>query len=232
MIRLRVSTIDAFRRVVATDFGDEAELADTLIRGQWADGPANLHMQVGTAFHAILARDHAAACRREYHGDSCAAFFRSGDFAFDEAHVREALAHVGPGLTEVTGHRLFNVGGLPVQVQGTCDRIHGLAIRDAKCKFTPVDARDYEHSLQWRFYLLLHKAAWFTYDLFSFKDPDQFGVCKLREITSFRFWPYPGLEDECRGWLARLLDWAQRRGLLGHLERDRPPPVLASGPPG
>ena len=81
-----------------------------------------------------------------------------------------------------------------------------------------IDARDYEASLQWRFYLLIHEGACFRYNLFDFANPKE-GCCELRDIVSVRFWPYAGLESECRAWLKRFIEWAGDRRLLGLLDR-------------
>lgn len=221
MIRLRVSSIESFRRVVATPYGDEAELCERIVRGQWADHAANYQMRVGTAFHAVLADPIRHGQIEADAAGVPTQVYRSGDFTFAGADVQRALAHVGPGACELTGRATFDVGGRAVEVEGTCDRIRGLLVRDAKVKFAPADARDYEASLQWRFYLAIHGAAAFAYDLFACRCSDPAGGrCDIGDITTFRFWRYPNLDADLRGWLADFLAWTDARGLTGHLERD------------
>lgn len=125
-------------------------------------------------------------------------FFRPQDWSA----VRQQQ---GSGLREVTAYRDFG----PVNVSGTCDHIRGLMIRDTKCKFTPIDAKSYEQSLQWRFYLLLHEADCFAYDLLAFKEDNH--RLELLDIVTVRFWRYDGLEDDCRQWAERFAQWYESK---------------------
>lgn len=204
MIRLRVSTLEDFRRCVETDFGDEQELRDRLIRGQWAEGPTKWQMEAGTAWHALLA-GKSNGIKWTFHADDW----------------EKALSHIGPGLREITGRQTFRAAGQVVEIEGTADVIHGLTVQDHKAKFSACDPRDYEDSLQWRFYLAIHGANSFRYNLFDFKDPDDSGYCKLKQIVSFRFWRYPALEGECLAWVERFLEWARATALLSHLHLPR-----------
>ena len=220
MIHLRVSTLEHFRRVVSTPWGREAELVDAIRRGQWADGPASDIMRAGTAFHAILAAPEKHAGNLNDAGDLWP-HYASGGFAFDAEDVARALEHVGPGECEVSAFKDYVACGQLVRVHGTCDRIRGLAIRDAKCKFSTPDAKDYELSLQWRYYLDIFGGAWFTYDLLEFTDLESRDPLRLKGITSFRFWPYPEMADELTEWVADFLEWAECKGLMDVLRGDR-----------
>lgn len=211
MIRLRVSTLESFRRVVDTEYGDEAELIASVKRGQ-EGGPTNWKMEAGTAFHVLLADPMALE------GVNQDEAIQEGDYAFLASDLDEAKQHVGHGLHEIQARKSFLVDGRLVEVRGTADWLRGLVIQDHKCKFSAPDARDYEASLQWRFYLLLHEARVFRYNLFSFKDPKD-GFCEMTGITSFKFWAYPDLETECREWLSRFVEWAEARHLIPYLER-------------
>lgn len=214
MIRVRVSTLESFRRVVDTEYGDEAELIESVKRGQ-EGGPTNWKMEAGTAFHALLADPMVA--------EGCPGrdeLIEEGQFSFLTWDVAEAQQHVGHGLYEIQARKAFLVNGKsrPIEVRGAADWLRGLVIQGHKCKFSAPDARDYEASLQWRFYLLLHEARVFRYNLFSFKDPKE-GFCEMTGITSFKFWAYPNLETECREWLSRFVEWAEARHLVPYLER-------------
>lgn len=221
MIRLRVSTLEAFRRVVETDFGDEPELIDRVRRGQWEEGTASEIMRAGTAWHKIIAepiRFQQIGFEPVPFGGNPVpyTYFACNGFTFDDIAVEAATKHVGPGLHEVTRRKLFGA----VEIEGTADLVCGLSLQDHKAKFSQPDARDYEDSLQWRFYLAIHEASWFRYNLFDFKDPKE-GYCELKQIVSFRFWPYLGMEAELRGWITRFLDWAEARGLAHFLHYRR-----------
>ena len=204
MIRVSTTTLEAYRRAVQTEFGNADELA-AQIRGE--PTPISWQMQAGTAWHSVLASDDRASyyierlvCGRSYR--------------FDRSAAVESRKHIGPGLWEVKA--TAQIDGVTVVAQA--DHVRGLVIQDAKTKFSNPDARDYEQSLQWRFYLLVHGARLFEYNLFDFADPKG-GYCELRNIVSFAFWPYAGMEQDCRRWLHSFLAWAEGRGLLPYLNR-------------
>lgn len=207
-MRVRVTTLESFRVLLTEEYGSEEELIESIRRGQEAP-PANWKMACGTAFHAILADPHALDTT-----DEPEFRIREGDYSFQAGDVDAAKVHVGPGVCEVPGSLLVG----DVLLTGTCDRMQGLTIRDAKCKFTTPDARDYEHSLQWRAYLLIFGAEQFLYDLFAFSEPDEVGFCRLREIVTFGFWRYPDMEADVLGWLTAFVRWAESRGLTQYLE--------------
>lgn len=212
MIHLRVSSLEQYRRVVETAFGDESELLAYVSNGQ--EGEANWKMAAGTAWHRVLQTNG-----EDWTGGN---FIRCGDFSFGCVKaINEAIHHVGPGLCEITAKRTFRVGRNDVLLQGTCDRIRGLTIRDAKCKWSPVDPMDYAPSLQWKAYTVLFQTEIFVYDLFSFKDPTESGYCELKAIDSFRFFRYKGIEDEVETWLRRFVHWAEEKNLISCLQGEK-----------
>src|ERR1035438_2762991 len=77
---------------------------------------------------------------------------RDGDYAFADYDVERGRQAMGPGVREVKATKVFDVGGRPVEVVAKADHCHGLIVTDAKTKFGQVDSKDYEASLQWRFY--------------------------------------------------------------------------------
>lgn len=218
MIRLRTSTLEQFRGVMQTDYSSELDLLERIRRGQWADGPTNENMDAGTAWHAVLA-DPLRHSQIAF-GPEGAPFSRyeSGGFYFDAEAVHAALKHQGPGLREVTARKVFDPSG--VQVEGTCDHIRGLHLRDAKMTFDTPDSKRYEPSLQWRLYCLIHGCESFAYDVCSFADPKD-GYCRLKDIVSFRFWSYPQMGNDCKDWIGNFLSWASGRGLIPLLERQK-----------
>jgi hypothetical protein len=228
MFHVRVSTIERFRAVLQTDYAFEHELIDSIRAGQ--DGPAgNWRMAAGEAWHRVLESDDPLpadpdlrpddmASLTEYQGGVTVGF---GEFSFDAEAVSRARLVRGPGLMEVTGRKIYSTEHGPVLVKGTADHVHGRRIRDAKTKFGDPDPRDYELSLQWRFYLDIFDADQFTYDLFEFRDPSDEGFCELKNVVVFSFWRYSNLARELAEWVRAFADWAGRRNLLGDLERAR-----------
>ena len=206
MIRVSTTTLEAYRRAVQTEFGNADELA-AQIRGE--PTPISWQMQAGMAWHSVLAaKDYIWDEEHEW------ADVGGRSWVFDKNAARSSRNHIGPGLWEVKA--TTQLDGVTVVAQA--DHVRGLVIQDAKTKFSNPDARDYEQSLQWRFYLLVHGARLFEYNLFDFADPKG-GYCELRNIVSFAFWPYAGMEQDCRRWLHSFLAWAEGRGLLPYLHR-------------
>jgi hypothetical protein len=77
----------------------------------------------------------------------------------------------------------------------------------------------YEDALQWRFYLLLHRAECFRYNLWRMSAiPRRTGSCELKEVVSCRFWRYQGMEADCLSWLRRFVLWAEDARLLRYLD--------------
>jgi hypothetical protein len=216
MMRISTTNLEQFRKVIETPYGLEDELIAS-IKGKPFD--PNFNMRAGTAWHTVLQRPLGLPKQWE----------EEDGFAFDLDAVRFAKGHVGPGVCEVKATRTFEADGEPVVVVAKADHCRGLVVQDHKTKFTPADAKDYETSLQWRFYLMVHGAACFRYNLFSFGTPVKCGEalqCELKDVISFNFWPYAGLESECRHWLYLFVDWARSRGLTGYLEREGTSPAL------
>ena len=205
MIRLRTSTLEAYRQIIQGEWGDEAELIERLHRGQWTDdGQQKWQMLAGTAWHRALAGETPDRCIEEQD------LYCWGKYWFSGGDIAAGRMHIGKGVRELTGS--MELGG--VEIEGTCDTILGLSIQDAKTKFSQCSTKDYEMSLQWRLYLLIHDAQRFQYNLFSFWDPDGGGFCGLKDVLSFSFWDYPGMRADCERWVREFLAWAESLGLL------------------
>lgn len=190
---IRVSTIDTFRLVCTTDWKPESELIHYIRAGQMSE--PNWRMSAGTAWHALL---EGRPTNKHW-------TFRPGD-------VEAAKSWIGHGLQEVTGYR--EIAG--VTIKGTCDWWRGLILQDHKLKFSTPDAKDYEPSLQWRFYLAIFEAEVLRYNLFRAVEPDNpeaGGQVDVLDCVSFNVWRYVGMEDELAFWVDRFRLWAVQLGL-------------------
>jgi hypothetical protein len=139
------------------------------------------------------------------------------DYQFTANAIAFAKRYTGPGLHEVTGRMTFEVCGRTVEIEGTADLVNGLVIQDHKTKFSTASVADYEDALQWRFYLLIHRAEVFRYNLWRMSDPKE-GRCEVKEVVSCRFWRYQGMEQDCRDWVRRFVLWAEDARLLRYLD--------------
>lgn len=206
MLRVSTTTLESYRRVVATPWGDEAELV-AQIKG--APFKPTWQMQAGTAWDRILEADGWGPV---------SPFVRYGDFSFHVDALRRARELIGPGLWQVKATRVWDTPRGPAAVVAKADHVHGLLVDEVKAKFSNADARDYESVLQWRYYLAVLGAQSVRYHLFCFADPKD-GYCELEDVLPFRFWRYDELDLECRAWLVEFVEWAAGKGLLGYLER-------------
>lgn len=211
MLRIRTSTLESFRRVTE-GIGDENELIEYVRMFQ--QGRPNWKMLAGTAWHSVL-ENHLSRATGERQ-------IRSGDFWFLREHVEAARATIGPGSHEVTAVKRFRLtSGDEVEIKGAADHLWGLRVTDNKTKFSTPDAKDYERSLQWRFYLHLHECWEFRYVLWPMKDPDggESGLVEPKgDPLLFSFYRYPGMEAELTEWIEEFLHWANALKLTPHLE--------------
>lgn len=220
MIRVSATTLESYRRVVQTEYGDEGELAAS-IRGKPL--APSWQMSAGQAWHGIVRAygderyDRADISEPQDHGDG-PVHVRIGQHWFDLHAVKIAAGIIGPGVWEVKATRVWEIGGREVTVAAQVDHVRGLHIAENKTKFSGADARTYEPSLQWRYYLAVHGAACVRYNLWHMREPKG-GYCELTDVSSFRFWPYADLESDCRRWLAEFLGWADSRDLMPFLDR-------------
>lgn len=215
MLHIRRSFLEGFRRVLETPYGDEEALVRA-IRGN--PDPVSWQADAGTAWHSALADDQTLTFSSPHTPDDRGRLVHSGFYCFSILDVVDAREYVGPGLTEVPGRMHYHRADGCLEVTGTADHIHGLKIQDHKTKFSPCNAQDYEQSLQWRFYLLIHECSVFQYNLWSLADPKD-GYCRLKNVIDFRFFPYAGMEADCRDWVRRFVEWAGDKGLLPYLEK-------------
>lgn len=213
-MRTRCTTLESYRRVIQEEYGSEEELIAS-VKGKPFE--PNMYMRAGTAFHAILA-DPAKYRRSEFDMEGREdEFFESGEFRFAVDSTCTCIEHVQDGICEVPGSKIFQTQHGPITVNGTCDRINGKIIRDAKCTWSTPDAKSYDRSLQWRLYLQLFEADQFIYDIFAFLEPKD-GFCKLRDIVSFNLFRYPEMEADCERWVRDFVQWADGRNLLEYLK--------------
>lgn len=208
MLRISVTTIESFRRVLTTEYAKESELIAS-IKGEPVEMPWYVH--AGSAWQELL---ESAVTPITDIGR-----ITVKDFSFDSTALRSAHAILGPGIDEVKATKVYETTRGPANVVAKADHVHGLVITDNKFKASTPDARDYESSLQWRFYLDVHGAACFRYILYDFAD-EKSGYCELKAIHAFRFWPYVGLDSDCLRWVNLFVEWAEGRGLLRYLERE------------
>jgi hypothetical protein len=123
--------------------------------------------------------------------------------------------------TPVRALYLFN-NMPPIVVSGRTDVTEGLLIRDVKTT-SNFDIETYEDSLQWRYYLDMLKQSKFVYDVFELKgkvnDPENEEIHwpQIADLHSFCLYAYPTLKQDCRYWLAEIMEFIRRKGLMDYV---------------
>lgn len=186
----RVSELESFRRFLADE---EAELSGFVaqMRGDFQATPA---MLAGTAFHAAL----ETASPGEF--DTLTA----GDYTF----IIDADAEIElPTIREIRASRTYAVDGGEIIVSGQVDCIHGKRVDDHKTT-AQMNAESYWSGYQWRFYLDIHCANVFRWNVFDIREASDRYLSKAanrpaglvyvihgaHRIEQFR---YPGMREDC-----------------------------------
>lgn len=213
MIRISTTTLETYRRLIQTEYQTEEELVAQIKGKPWEP---SWQANVGKAFHKVLELPEATISFPS-HDQS---WHEWGGYKFLPSAVAEAQAVIGPGLREVKATRTWHLWGNDVTVVGQADHLEGLGLSDVKCKFSSPDSKDYDSSLQWRFYLMIFGGLSFRYVFCHFKEPTDDGFCQLKDVTSVKYFPYAELEADCVHWLSEFLVFCFTRQLLPFLDRE------------
>lgn len=222
---IRVTAIEAFRRYLANGDNDYYEITEqSVIDSVTGELKGNEQTRIGTAFHSIVQI-----------GNPEHKIIDGGDeFDVDGFKVRLAKKHCVLALAyrneypnayhEFRGYKDYG----SAIVTGCADMIDGVEIRDIKTKYsTPSDA-DYINSCQWRYYLDIFGADVFHFDLFVFngykKEKHGYDVRELvltRHTPPITCYRYPEMENDNLALLNQFMDWAETRGLIKYLTKER-----------
>ena len=213
MLRISTTTLEQFRRMMQTEWVPEEELIASIKGKPWTP---SWQMNVGTAWHKVLEMPEATL---NFPGKD-QSWHEWGGYKFLPSAVEEARAVIGPGIREVKATRTWNLWGNDVTVVAQADHVEGIGLTDIKTKFSAPDPKDYDASLQWRFYLMVHGGLWFRYVFCHMKDPDDDGFCVLKDIQTVKYWPYAELEADCVHWLSEFITWAFSKDLMKFLDRE------------
>jgi hypothetical protein len=212
MIRIRRTYLDEFRKITEGEWGDEDRLK-AMVKGEPYE--VSDRMRLGTAWHTCLELAAVPAPPGE------GADVIVGGFGFRSEDVNAAREVVGWGVREIDGSLEMEVHGEPVLLTARADHVAGLTVTDHKTTLDSPDLSDYEDSLQWRVYLLVHHCRRFRYLVWQFRQDRKSGVYELRSHSEANFYHYEGMEHEVKQWVARFLDWSRAHLLTPYLEGHR-----------
>jgi hypothetical protein len=95
-----------------------------------------------------------------------------------------------PQVVEVRASKTYHVGGYDVALTGKVDGITGNMINDHKLTFRS-DVENYFGSYQWRAYMDIFNADYFTYYIYAAKEKNNHVT--ITDISSFTVYRYPGM---------------------------------------
>lgn len=207
--------------VGASAYDTEAALIDK-IKGKFE---GNDKTRTGSAFHKLIEGVYA---------DVDGIHFAEADgytFAFTAKQAKPALDYRAqhPRMAhELDVQRIYHTAFGPIQVTGRVDVIEGMAVRDIKTKYRPVDSSEYVDSIQWKFYCDMLGAPEFYYDVFEVKGfptalPNAPVIHLPKEVEIVPFDPihclaYDGITAECYSTLNLFLEWVHTRDLFSNLK--------------
>lgn len=205
---MSTTTIESFRLFVEQDEEHPWMAEDELLATIRGEGFVPTHeILLGRAFDAILGDPET---HRTPGGN-----YQSGTFIFRPDVMEPALALVDPlGVVQVKGTKAYG----DVVVVSKADQIAGVQIVENKATTSGFRLEKYADSLQWRFMLDVLGGAYVTYRVHEL-DEDRSGEILLREIHTVNYFPYLGLEADCRAWLDRFVTYVRARGLAPLLEQ-------------
>lgn len=119
---------------------------------------------------------------------------------------------------ELRGSRVYDVGGVELEVRAKVDGLEGAEIDDHKLTGSTFDAENYFESYQWRLYLSIFRVDVLHFNVFTAKEGKTDHDWTIREFNRFTMTRYPELEDDVRYELFRYIDFAKE-----HLGEDGKP---------
>jgi len=202
MIRVSVTTLDAYRLYMQTDWMTLQKLEDQILRRE----PPTEVMVRGRAFHAIC--EDSKACFR---GDC----YEAEGFSFDAASMDEFLESLPTdGAAECKETFEFPAAG--IRLVGKCDYLSGYTAYEWKTKDRAFTPADYADSLQWKCYSMLFTVPQVVYRMVRLKKQDDiWHVIEHDDMTLHR---YRGMEAELSTWVTAFGAFLRERGLHKHLE--------------
>lgn len=195
----RVSNLEAFRQ---WKLDEESELGDIL---PWLNGtaPASPAMLAGTAFHSALER------AKEGQFD----VLKSPGYVF---YVQADIALELPEIREIRCSKKYG----PLTVTGQVDAIVGKRVEDHKTT-SQVNAERYFSGYQWRYYLEIHNADVFRWNVFEIREAPAYFLNGLEEppegipyvvhgFHQLEQYRYPGMDRDCERLAEEYYEFASK----------------------
>lgn len=200
-MRISTTTLESFRLFMQPeqDWMSEAELVAT-IKGEFVPTTPVL---IGQAYGRVLEDPDAYQVPGGY---------RCGGFCFDHASVDPALALIDRrGVFEAKAQKAYGA----CDVVAKADHLCGAHLAEFKTTKT-FAIEKYLESYQWRFMVDIFQPMDVTYHVFTLDDHGN-SVVELKDINSFRVYPYAALHEDCAALVQQFAAYVTTKGLDGLL---------------
>ena len=206
MYRLSPTLLDGYRLYCEQDWMSLPDIEARIRREPMVPTPA---MRLGAAFHGIAEGQWVQG-----EGDT----YLVDGLTFDALSVDEAFFKLPTGVSEVPCSRIMpkTLYG-PVQLSGRVDRLVGLTPWEIKTKIEILDPERYADSLQWLAYAWMLGVREVRYLLVQLEEKG--GIWRVKDADTLTLYAPDDPTMVLRPWIERLMQHAERRGLLEHLNR-------------
>lgn len=207
MIRVTATMLEAFRRYNTNEFMSFDDLLATL-RGKVEPNAA---MEFGTAVHALL------EFRPKWEG----AMFMAGHEFDTDSIIRAHTWTDQDYLTEVTGHKVYEIDGDIVYLRCMADAVFGRKVVDYKITQSSISdtkLQGYQDSMQWKAYLEVFDADEFGYSVQQWKQRDS--IWYLEDVQWVTCTRYEGLQYDVANAVKELYHFCKRLGIMDALYKE------------
>ena len=230
----RVTRLESFRRYRdEQDYDKSTEMREQLVREIISPAPSNRKMQMGTAFHTIIAQPEKFLKTstytypdKEYQGEYSR--YETDGFVFPDHVIEAAKRHVDyDAVFELPTYKFYNIDDTEILITGTCDHLRGTKLTDFKTRWFEGQQwgvwddnnlrETYEASYQWRFYCDMFGADEFRYMIFAMRDRDPIELVKIK--TDIVCTPYRTMRRDIDDLLYDFLHFVRVHELEPHLQR-------------
>lgn len=187
-LAVRVTRLESFRRYrdENSDFDLAARMREELVGSIISPPPPNRKMQMGTAFHTILANPQQY--RFSGYGET---IYKADEIRYSGNIVESVIRQIDyNGLFEVPMFKVYPIDDTDFIITGTCDHILGSVITDFKTRWFEGKEwgvwddnklrETYEASFQWRLYLDMFDCDTFKYLIVAMRDSHPVELVKIK----------------------------------------------------
>lgn len=244
-LKVRVSTLEKFRRYMASGEDDQYDNEASLIESLEGKFEGNDKTRLGSAFHKIVELPKVS---REIDGNLLVDINKDDQTGDPKVFVPSHIVDIALGykaahplmVSEVPFSKVYHTGKYSITVYGKMDGLEGARGRDMKLKFGRPTPTDYMASYQWRFYGDMAGIIAFDYDVFEVKffdrltrqgdfylpmattgrdkAPRQIQMIPHEPITCV---PYTTMHQDCVQLITEFLDYIENRNFF-HLLKQVP----------